>query len=157
MSIIVADCSWHRRTISALMKSCRALYREGPKYLLRDGVEVGSRGTLILFANFMLTKDPSQFAYWRQLDLSNKLCLGPLATARLVDLLTHPSLVLETLIVHYGGILSDCDLESLSLRDAVSKLKTIKHLVVVREVGFEIIDTIKGFSSPYRSGPILTL
>ncbi|KAI1786643.1 hypothetical protein LXA43DRAFT_50652 [Ganoderma leucocontextum] len=147
MSIVMATS--HRSTISALMKSCRVLYSEGPKYLLCDGVELGSTHRIVPFANFMLTEDPSRFAHLRTLDLSLRLYLGCLAQARLTDILSHPSLVLETLILRHGELLLE-GARVAPLREAFGRLKTIKHLVV-RGVREESASMIKSLPSKLES------
>ena len=121
-------------TISALMKSCHALYAEGPKHILRDGVELDldRRNRIVPFANFMLAEGPSRFAHFRKLDLSIGrfyVRSSPTTVLRLVDLLAHPSLALETLILRDTEVFLGRSTLA-PLYKAISRLSTIKHLVL---------------------------
>ncbi|KAI1789091.1 hypothetical protein LXA43DRAFT_595566 [Ganoderma leucocontextum] len=118
-------------TISALMKSCHALYTEGPRHLLHDGVELDSAQQITLFADFMLTEDPSRFAYMRKLGLSIQSPVNLSAQLRLCVLLGHPSLALETLILQYAETLLGDGVFPL-LHEALGRLKTVKNLVALR-------------------------
>ncbi|PIL32892.1 hypothetical protein GSI_05010 [Ganoderma sinense ZZ0214-1] len=131
-------------TISALMKTCHALYTEGPKHLLCDGVQLDRSRDIASFANFMLTEDSdsSRFAHLRKLvvALANP---GPFEyQRRLAELLVHHSLALETLVLHHAD--SFLEQSRCRLREAFCGLKTIKRLVVfgVLEYGAAIIQNI---------------
>ena len=93
-----------RSTISTLMKSCNALYTEGPRHLLHDGVDLHSARQITLFAGFMLTnhEDPPRFAYFGQLSLSIQPLLDLSTQMQLSALLGHCSLAPETLILPHA-------------------------------------------------------
>ena len=137
-----------RPTVSQLMKTCYTLYIEGPKHLLRGGVQLASADEITKFARFMLTEDSSRFAYLRKLVLltppllhpdhqirsrrifssSSTWYTGP--DAHLFQLLSHSSLVLEALELRptktpLGRI------TNLIGHGAISGLMTVNHLVVV--------------------------
>ena len=114
-----------RSTISALMKTCSTLYTEGPKHILRDGVELSSADATDKFTAFMLAEGPSRLAYLRKLTLLANLHDG----AHLVQLLSHPSLTLETLVLHLAEIWLG-RFSNPALRAAIRGLKTVKHLVL---------------------------
>ncbi|PIL32890.1 hypothetical protein GSI_05008 [Ganoderma sinense ZZ0214-1] len=118
-----------RSTISALMKTCRTLYKEGLKHLLRDGVQLAWTPDIINFATFMLNEDPPRFPYLRKLSLLVP-CLSYNVGVHLVQLLSHPFLALETLVLRpaqpfLGGIVHPV------VRNAFSRLTTVKYLVAV--------------------------
>ena len=119
-----------RSTISAFMKTCRALYTEGLKHLLLDGVQLPSTCQITKFATFMLTKDPSRFAYLRKLVLLVEFLAYTDAEVHLVQLLSHPSLALETLVLHPAETLVGC-LTDPAIRAAIGQLTTVKRLVAV--------------------------
>ncbi|KAM5545142.1 hypothetical protein V8D89_001253 [Ganoderma adspersum] len=114
-----------RPTISAIMQTCRTLYTEGPKHMLRDGVELSSADETEKFTAFMLAEGPSRFAYLRKLALLVDLHDG----ANLVRLLSHPSLALETVVLHYAEICLG-RFADIALRAAILRLKTVKRLVL---------------------------
>ena len=91
-----------RSTISALMKTCHVLYTEGPKHLLCDGVQLNGSVDVAEFTKFMLTEDPLRFAHLRKLVLKFRFFViySSEVQARFIDLLSHPYLSLETLILH---------------------------------------------------------
>ncbi|KAI1786636.1 hypothetical protein LXA43DRAFT_50530 [Ganoderma leucocontextum] len=117
-------------TISALMKTCRALYTEGPKHLLCNGVQLDRTVEITRFANFMLTGNPSRFAHLRKLVLGIQLLPGSAVEAHLADLLAHPSLALDTLVLRHSETLLGHGTDPV-LRAAFGRLKTVKHLVVL--------------------------
>ncbi|PIL32884.1 hypothetical protein GSI_05002 [Ganoderma sinense ZZ0214-1] len=119
-----------RPTISALMKTCRTLYKEGLKHLLRDGVRLAWTPDIINFATFMLNEDPPRFPYLRKLSLLVPSLSYPDVGVHLVQLLSHPSLTLETLVLRpaqpfLGGIAHP------AVRETVKSLTTVEHLVAV--------------------------
>ena len=133
-------------TISMLMKTCRMLYIEGPKHLLRDGVQLNKQADIFKFANFMLTDDRSRFAYLRKLVWNIPFLSNVCYQARLVDLLTHPSLALETLILHHPNVF----LGQTGSRAAFCALKTVKQLVVL-DAQAASARTIADIPSPLES------
>ncbi len=115
-----------RSTISALMKTCHTLYTEGPKHILRDGVDLTSKDQITRFTTFMLTKDPSRFAYMRKLVIYTTC---DTALEDLTRLLAHPAIVLDTLELRStSNVLVGATTDA--MRDAIRRLTTIKHLVV---------------------------
>ncbi|PIL32895.1 hypothetical protein GSI_05013 [Ganoderma sinense ZZ0214-1] len=130
--------------ISALMKTCHTLYMEGPKHLLRDGVQLDSANRIILFARFMLTaKDPSRFSHFRKLDLRPRFPLDfPYAQKLLIDLLSHPSLALDTMILDNMTGRLDRGLDSVC--GMLGTIQTLRHLVVLRvgEVSASLIQSL---------------
>ncbi|PIL32915.1 hypothetical protein GSI_05033 [Ganoderma sinense ZZ0214-1] len=84
----------------------------------------------------MLTaKDPSRFAYFRKLDLPLRLPPDSSYVQRLLtDLLLHPSLSLETVILDCATSLLDrtspCGLAS--VRGILWTIQTLRHLVILR-------------------------
>ncbi|KAI1786624.1 hypothetical protein LXA43DRAFT_1099020 [Ganoderma leucocontextum] len=136
-------------TISALMKTCNTLYTEGPKHLLSDGVRLGQTFEVTTFANFMLTEDPSRFTHLRKLVLTVPSLVNSSAQARLIDLLAHPCLALETLILLHTKVFLGRRTPS-PTREAFRRLKTIKHLVVLN-VQEESSRAIKALPSKLES------
>ncbi|OJT14645.1 hypothetical protein TRAPUB_8803 [Trametes pubescens] len=120
------------RTISRLMRASRELYPQGPKYLLREAVDLESASHVTSFVAFMRADHP------RRLPLLDSLCIqtGPLPTAE--------SGVLEEFLVDCGPLLDAKRLcikraeEFFKSRPGLARafglLRHIKHLAV-SEVG----------------------
>ncbi|PIL32894.1 hypothetical protein GSI_05012 [Ganoderma sinense ZZ0214-1] len=145
-------------TISALMQSCHALYAEGPRHLLRDGVGLHSEIQVIQFTNFMLTRDPSRLALLRKLELAFSfpfpLLFSDGTRQRLGQLLLHPALALETFILRGAAlVLSRSSLSDTILCSAFGRLNTLKHLVL-HGVGAESGPVIQALPSKLESAAI---
>ena len=141
--------------ISALMKLCHALYNKGPKHLLCGGVRLSSEVQVMLFTNFMMTKDPSRFAHLRELELAFSLPFPLLfsdgARLRLAGLLSHPALAVETLILHNAAwVLGSGDLSDAWLCEAFGRLRVVKHLALLGVRG-ENEPAIRAFPSKLES------
>ncbi len=119
-----------RRTISTLMKTCHTLYTEGPRHILRDGVQLTSTYQITKFATFMLAEDPSRFAYLRQLVLHPLSIIYTDAEVDLARFLSHPSLALETLELRCAETYLGYGSQAM-IRKAIGGLMTTKHLVVL--------------------------
>ena len=85
--------------ITSLMETCRLLYDEGPRHLLRGGVVLKETSQLESFVKFMMARNSLRFKFLHELDvqLPPTTLIQPLAIARLLELLTSPSLAIHAL------------------------------------------------------------
>ncbi|RPD58110.1 hypothetical protein L226DRAFT_614935 [Lentinus tigrinus ALCF2SS1-7] len=94
-------------TISALMKTCHLYYHEGPRHLLRDGVNLRSPMQVERFLPFISAEGGARFVHFRELDIA-------------VDMYRVPRVVVERCMEQLAQLLSSTEarLESLTLREA---------------------------------------
>ncbi|KAI0740543.1 hypothetical protein C8Q76DRAFT_689373 [Earliella scabrosa] len=122
-------------SIRSLMSTCHALHGEGPKYLLRNGVVLRDPRDVLSFTNFMFSTNPAYWTLFRVLDIRfgchDRDKADPRSSQEWVScltrLLTHPSLFLDTLILHDAESLL---LSGRPLEQAISTLSTLRHLTV---------------------------
>ncbi|KAI8978177.1 hypothetical protein BD414DRAFT_421903 [Trametes punicea] len=143
------------RTILALMQTCRTLYSasDGPGLLLRDGVSLCSDTQVVSFSHFMLADPPVRLHHLRSLTISRG-DFSREAVVALSDLLTHPSLRIESLVLHDSEVvLSSGDwvedwrcasyVDTPLLR-ALAGVTTLKHLTLdeLHERAYHLLDTL---------------
>ena len=128
-------------TISSLMKTCHALYEEGPRHILRDGCRLNWSHIVDSFVSFMFARDTTRFVYLTKLIVDVTLCT-PGAPQKpkgnIIRLLSSPTLNLDTLELYNTDIFSRLDNR---VHAAFSQLTTIKHLHL-RTMGIESITTM---------------
>lgn len=127
------------RTIAALMRTCRALYRDskGPRLLLRNGAALATDIDILSFSAFMFASVPSgRFRHLRSLTVS-KGGFSDDAVRVLASIVTHADLRLDSLaLVDAEEVLSsgspiwtgDEQAPRSALWDAFSWLPTLKHI-----------------------------
>ncbi|KAI0667045.1 hypothetical protein C8Q78DRAFT_982992 [Trametes maxima] len=128
-------------TISAMMRTCRTLYQQahGPRLLLREGITLSRGSDIVSLCSFMLADPPGRFQYLHALTLSQGN-FSDVAVDALVDLLAHPNLHLESLVLHdaeevlrSGVLIFETDgypytVTGVPLTNAITLLTTIRHL-----------------------------
>ncbi len=127
------------RTIAALMRTCRALYRDskGPRLLLRNGATLATDIDVLSFSAFMFASVPNgRFRHLRSLTVS-KGGFSNDAVRMLASIVAHAELRLDSLaLIDAEGVLSsgspiwtgDEQAPRSALFDAFSSLATLKHI-----------------------------
>ncbi|EIW53934.1 uncharacterized protein TRAVEDRAFT_31163 [Trametes versicolor FP-101664 SS1] len=127
------------RTIAALMRTCRALYRDskGPRLLLRNGAALATDVDILSFSAFMFASVPSgRFRHLHSLTVS-KGGFSDDAVRVLASIVAHADLRLDSLaLVDAEEVLSsgspiwtgDEQASRSALWDAFSWLPTLKHI-----------------------------
>ncbi|KAI0644870.1 hypothetical protein C8Q79DRAFT_912559 [Trametes meyenii] len=126
-------------TVSTMMRTCRTLYQEahGPHLLLREGITLSRDRQIISFYSFMLANPPGRFRFLHALTLS-KGNFSDTAVDTLANLLDHPDLHLESLVLHDAEevlrssvLLFETDgypYTGVPLTSAIASLTTVRHL-----------------------------
>ena len=116
-------------TISSLMRTCRHLYRSGPRYILGKGVIVEGERTLLSFLAFASAENDTRLKHLKELIFLAFHISYPAANA-LSAFLTRSlnSIVLEVLRIEDAEALLSAGSPPLS--NAFAKLKTVKILAL---------------------------
>ena len=116
-------------TISSLMRTCRHLYRSGPRYILGKGVIVEGERTLLSFLAFASVENGTRLKHLKELIFLAFHISYPAANA-LSAFLTRSlnSIVLEVLRIEDAEALLSAGSPPLS--NAFAKLKTVKILAL---------------------------
>ncbi|KAI0333245.1 hypothetical protein GY45DRAFT_1245181 [Cubamyces sp. BRFM 1775] len=132
-----------RATISAMMRTCRTLYHtpQSSRILLQDGIMLQSDGQVVAFSRFMLASPTTRFHHLRALTFA-KGNFSDEAIHAIKELLAHPSLSIDTLVLHDAervvgsgypqpAMLYDGGADGgAPLVDSFARLDTLKHLVM---------------------------
>ncbi|RDX43717.1 hypothetical protein OH76DRAFT_1560147 [Lentinus brumalis] len=144
-------------TISALMKTCHAYYREGPKHLLRDGDVLIYASTVARFMQFILAQDGARFAYFRRLEITFGQGKSSVIEQS-AELLANPQLSLETLVLCEAERLLKFDRFASSFR-TTNPVKTLilqdsgpQTCSALQTLGFCLVDLTVSFGR-YVSWP----
>ncbi|KAI1786638.1 hypothetical protein LXA43DRAFT_50570 [Ganoderma leucocontextum] len=144
--------------MASMMETCRFLYSEGPRHLLRDGVTLRTPRRITSFTSFMFAEGTVRFRHLRELNLEVGGVVYHLfvvddcsvAVDALIDLLQCPALSLHTLrLGRAEGLLSS----SRAICDAFRTLTTLRHLTVCH-VGPATIATVGKMSSKLVSAMV---
>ncbi|KAI0701537.1 hypothetical protein C8T65DRAFT_612284 [Cerioporus squamosus] len=125
--VSVMDTMPRQRDISAMMKTCRPLYRAGPRYLLKRGVHIRLARSLVSFIAFMSVEDGARVKHLKELSIEVQF-----NTSNLAELLSTflnqsvNALVLNTLRIDGAEVLLGAGSPPLSHEFA--RLRTITHL-----------------------------
>ena len=57
-------------TVASFMETCRALYEEGPRHLLRNGVVLNRPASVSGFTAFMFAPGANRFIFLRELTIT---------------------------------------------------------------------------------------
>lgn len=114
--------------IAAMMGTCQALYGEGPRHLLRDGVVLRGTRDMEKFTTFMLSADTSRFVFFRKLVVETGYLSQDGPATKFSQILKSPALCLNTLILQEVDILYAANH---TLFTALSQATTVKHLVLM--------------------------
>ncbi len=125
--VSVMDMISRPRDISALMKTCRPLYRAGPRYLLRRGVHIRFARTLVSFLSFMGAEGGARLKHLKELSIDVQFNISNLAglLSAFIDRYAH-ALVISTLHINDAEALLGAGTPPLS--NTFARLRTITNL-----------------------------
>ncbi|PIL32886.1 hypothetical protein GSI_05004 [Ganoderma sinense ZZ0214-1] len=137
--------------VASLMGTCRFLYNQGAKHLLRRGVTLRTPRQIASFALFMSAEDTTRFRHLRELSLEvgSLDCRALVHNERsvamdaLLEVLQCPALCLHTLRLERAEELLS---SSHAIRVAFRALATLKHLTIC-DVGPATVSTVAKMSS----------
>ncbi|PIL32888.1 hypothetical protein GSI_05006 [Ganoderma sinense ZZ0214-1] len=147
--------------VASLMGTCRFLYNQGAKHLLRRGITLRTPRQITSFAFFMSAEGTARFRHLRELNLE----MGSLdcralvhnersvAVDALLEVLRCPALCLHTLRL---GRAEELLSSSHTIRVAFRALATLKHLTVC-DVGPATISAVAKMSSKLVSVTICNI